>query len=174
MPSFVSHPLTDGQKVRLALSVLIIYWPIRLYQNIPGWDSDLVTNKLPFFVVEGLLTFGFMLGWVYLIDALYQRLVSQFGNAGTGELRLPAQLLLLVAAVVMALTFNAGFGYVHRRMDTGLTQQFPGLGQSPERHPHAEKNDFNLRKRMNNGLLFMALLSAFYLTTNRRSIRRIE
>lgn len=174
MPSFVSQSLTVGQKVRLALSVLAIYWPIRLYQNLGGWNPEFLTRKLPFFVVEGVLTFCFLLSWIYLIDWIQQRLMRRFGREETGQLRLPAQVTMLLAASIMAVLFNIGFGYVYRNMDTGLTDRFPTLGQAPERHQHDNEPGFGLRKRMNNGLMFMALLSAFYLTTNRRSIRRIE
>ena len=174
MPSFATYSLSFAQKVQIALSVLLIYWPVRLYQNLPGLKVNFVVQKFPFLVVEGLLTFGFLLGWVYLIDVLQQRLVGRHGRAETGELRLPAQLIMLLAATGMALLFNIGFDHVYRGMDNDLTRRFPTLGQAPERPRHPDRNDFNQRQRMNNGLVFMALLSAFYLTTNRRSVRRIE
>jgi sensor histidine kinase YesM len=174
MPSFVPQSLTTGQKVRLALSVLVIYWPVRLYQNVSGWTPDLLTQKLPYLVVEGVLSCCFLMGWVYLIDLLHQRLMSRFGRERTGELRTSAQLLLLLTASGMAVLFNIGFHSVYLRMDYKLARQFPTLDQAQERPQHSDEHDFGLRKRMNNGLVFMALLSAFYLTTNRRSIRRIE
>jgi sensor histidine kinase YesM len=114
------------------------------------------------------------MGWVYLIDLLHQRLMSRFGRERTGELRTSAQLLLLLTASGMAVLFNIGFHSVYLRMDYKLARQFPTLDQAQERPQHSDEHDFGLRKRMNNGLVFMALLSAFYLTTNRRSIRRIE
>ncbi|MBC7569079.1 MAG: hypothetical protein H7319_05015 [Spirosoma sp.] len=104
--AFVPQSLRAGQKVRIALSLLIIYWPVRLYQNIGGWNADLMTQKLLFFMVEGLLTFCFLLGWVYLIDWMQQRLMHQLGREETGQLRLPAQLLLLLATIWMDLLFN--------------------------------------------------------------------
>lgn len=174
MPSFVLQSLTAGQKIRLALSVLVVYWPVRLYQNLGGLSLAVIEQKFTFFVAEGILTFCFFLIWIYLIDWMYQRLARRFGREGTGELRLPAQMLMLLAASWMAVLFNMGFGYLYRSMDPGLIDRLPTLGQGPERHPHNDENDFGLRIRMNKGLVFMALLSAFYLTTNRRSIRRIE
>ena len=173
MPSFITHPLSFGQKSRLALSVLSIYWPVRLYQNL-GWNPDIMIQKLPYLVIEGVLTFGFLLGWVYLIDLLQQGLLRRFGREETGQLPLPAQLIPLLAASVMAVLFNIGFYTVYLRIDTNLARQFPTLDQAPEQAKHNKEHDFGLRKRMNDGLVFMALLSAFYLTTNRRSARRIE
>ena len=173
MPSFITHPLSSGQKIRLALSVLSIYWPVRLYQNL-GWRPDVLLQKFPFIVMEGVLTFGFLLGWVYLIDRLQQGLLRRFGRGETGQLPLPAQLIPLLAASVMAVLFNIGFYTIYLRVDTNLTRQFPTLDQATERSKHSEMHDFGLRRRMNDGLVFMALLSAFYLTVNRRSARRIE
>ncbi len=170
---FVPQLLTAGQKIRLALSVLSIYWPVRIYQHL-GWNPAVLADKFLFLMAEGLFSFSFLLGWVYLIDWLQHRLVHWSGRAETGQLRLPAQLLLLVVASGMAVLFNIGFYSGYTRMDPNLARKFATLSQVSERPHRTPGADFGLRMRMDNGLVFMALLSAFYLTTNRRSIRRIE
>ncbi len=152
---------------RLALGVLLIYWPIRLYQNLPVWSGAVLLRKLPFFMVEGLLVFGLLLGWVLLMDWLQDRLVGQAASPG---LRLPPQGLALLVAVGLALPANELFGRVHARMHEGLEHELPALGSAPDE----PADDNRQRRRMNNGLTVLALLAAFYLTANRRSALRIQ
>ncbi len=154
------------QHARLALGVLLIYWPIRLYQNLPGWDGAVLRRELPFLLVEGPLLFGLLLGWVLLMDGLQGRLVHPRGGTG----RLPPQLLALLVAVTLALPVNALFGLVRTRMHAG----FERAQSAPGRAPGAPADDDRQRRRMNNGLTVLALLAAFYLTANRRSARRIQ
>ena len=162
------------QKVQLAFSVFIIYWPIRFYQNVPGFDGGMLSHKLPFFLVEMGLTFVLLLGWVQLIDWLQQRLIPRLDRSTSGTIRLPVQLFALVVAVGLAIGFNNVFGWVHGRMDDGLERRFPTLGQAPDRPHPGPRDDNGQRRRMNNGLTVMGLLSAFYLVANRRSNRRIQ
>ena len=173
MDSLPANYLTLRQKALLAFSVSTIYWPIRLYQNLPVWDTGVLAGKLPFLLTELILTFVFLLGWIHLMNALQEWLEQRFGQTEMGTLRLPIQLLTLVVAVSLALLFNEVFGQVHRRMNNDLEHEFPALGQSPDT-PNSTRSDDRQRRRMNNGLTVMALLSAFYLTANRRSNRRIQ
>ncbi len=172
MDTSLPNSLTFRQKARLAFSVMAVYWPIRLYQNITGVNTELLVRGLPFLVVEGILTFLLFLGWVYLIDEIQRRLTHWFGRGGTGELRWPARLLTLLLAMGLALLFNELFGTVRRSMDEGLSRQFPSLGQAPQRS--RPSRDAEQRERMNNGLTFLALVSAFYLTAHRWSGQRIR
>ena len=162
-------PATDlllRQHARLALGVLLIYWPIRLYQNLPGWNGAVLLRELPFLLVEGLLIFGLLLGWVMLMDWLQGRLVSRRG----GGWRLPPQWLALLVAVGLALPANKLFGLVRTRMHAG----FERAQSAPGRDPGEPADDDRQRRRMNNGLTVLALLAAFYLTANQRSARRIQ
>ncbi|GAB2558299.1 sensor histidine kinase [Spirosoma areae] len=174
MDSFSANFLTLNQKIRLALSVLIIYWPIRVSVNINALNWAVLGHNLPFLLVEGVLTFGFLLGWVFLMDELQGRLTQRFGQTDTGELRWPTQVFTIVVAVGLALLFNNLFGQLHRRSERRLEREFPTLGRAPDNPFDARPNDRGQRRRMNNGLTIMALLSAFYLTANRRSTRRIQ
>ena len=154
------------QYARLALGVLLIYWPIRLYQNLPGWNGAVLLRELPFLLVEGPLLFGLLLGWVLLMDGLQGWLVSRRG----GDWWLPPQWLALLVAVGLALPANKLFGLVHTRMHAGFEREQP----APGRPPGEPADDDRQRRRMNNGLTVLALLAAFYLTANRRSARRIQ
>ena len=164
--SLDSSPLLR-QQARLALGLLLLYWPIRLYQNFPAWSGAVLWRELPFLLVEGPLIFGLLLGWVRLMDALQSRLVSQ--PAGRNRLRLPVQGLALLVAVALALPVNALFGLVRNQMHAGFERELDVPGRSP-----AEPDDNRQRRRMNNGLTVLALLAAFYLTANRRSAQHIQ
>ncbi|TGE20542.1 histidine kinase [Hymenobacter aquaticus] len=152
---------------RLALGVLLIYWPIRLYQNVPVWSGAVLLRKLPFFLVEGLLIFGLLLGWVLLMDGLQDRLG---GTAASLRRRLPPLVLTLLLAVGLAIPVNELFGRIHARMQQGLEHELPTRGPAPDE----PADDNRQRRRMNNGLTVLALLAAFYLTANRRSARLIQ
>lgn len=162
------------QKAKLAFSVFIIYWPIRFYQNLPGFDGGMLSRKLPFFLVEMALTFVLLLGWIQLIDWWQQRLIPRLDRGAPGSIRFPVQLFTLVVAVGLALGFNNVFGWVHGRMDDGLERRFPALGQAPDRSRPGPRGDNGQRRRMNNGLTVMGLLSAFYLVANRRSNQQVQ
>ena len=149
MAPSLPNSLTFRQKAWLAFSVVAVYWPIRLYQNIPGVNTDFLVKALPFLAVEGTLTFFLFLGWVYLIDEIQRRFVHWFDREGTGELRWPARLLTLLLAVGLALLCNELFGTVRRGMDDSLTRQFPSLGQAPQKS--RPSRDAGQRERMNNG-----------------------
>ncbi|WP_020606029.1 sensor histidine kinase [Spirosoma spitsbergense] len=163
--------LTPRQKARIALSILLIYWPIRVYMNVGVLSWNVLWDNAFFFVIELTLTFLFFWGWVSLIDWLQERLLRRFGADPSHALRWPVQLISLAVATGLALIFNAGFAVVHHRMDTGIERQFPRLGRPLETVPRGGREN---RQRMNNGLVFMAMLSAFYLTVNRRSTQHIQ
>jgi two-component system LytT family sensor kinase len=163
--------LTPRQKARIALSILLIYWPIRVYINVGVLSWNVLWDNAFFFVIELTLTFLFFWGWVSLIDWLQERLLRRFGADPSHALRWPVQLISLAVATGLALIFNAGFAVVHHRMDTGIERQFPRLGRPLETVPRGGREN---RQRMNNGLVFMAMLSAFYLTVNRRSTQHIQ
>lgn len=169
-----TDPLTLRQKAELAFSVFIIYWPIRLYQNIPVFNAAVLVPKIPFFLVEIGLTLSFFLGWIYLMDGLQQWLTRWLNKEPPSDVRLPTQLLMLAMAVGLAIVFNAGFGQVNRLMRTDLERQFPLPGRAPGNPRPGAAEGREQRKRMNNGLTVMGLLSVFYLTANRRSNQRIQ
>ena len=177
MESRVIAPLTWSQKVRLALSILLIYWPIRVYVNVADRSGPVLVllHKLPFLAVQILLMFAFFLSWISLIDWLQGRLLRWMGNDPSDVLRWPIQLISLVVATGLALPVNMGFGQLHQRMDTGIERQFPGLGRSPDEPSDDHPADQGQRRQhMNNGLTIMAMLSAFYLTANRRSSQQLQ
>ena len=179
----LSYRLTTRQKWQLALSVFVIYWPIRLYVNIsnPGWA--LRVSRIPFFVMEILLSVLFFYIWISITEWIQRHLFDWFGEGFLVEFRIPAQLVTLLVASLMALAFNFGFYALWRASDDFLEAQFPTYRtqsrRPPRPRPGSSEETFwrtsrEQRARINNGLTVMALLSAFYLAANRRTNRRLQ
>ena len=179
--STLSYRLTNRQKWQLALSVFVVYWPIRLYVNIsnPSWAFRV--SRIPFFVMEIILSVLFFYIWITITEWIQKRLFDWFGEGFLVEFRIPAQLATLLVASVMALTFNFGFYALWRASDDFLEKQFPTYRTESHRPPKSRPTDDAFRQasreqraRVNNGLTVMALLSAFYLAANRRTNRRLQ
>lgn len=163
--------LTGRQTARLALSIVLIYWPIRVYLNVFPITAAIVIDKLPFFAIELGVTFGFVWGWIRLVEWLLGRFMHRMPSAGA--IRFPAQLLALLIAGLLALFFNDVFGRVHRRMEQDWDAEFSQQEhrQNASRR-EADKN--RQRKRMNNGVTVLTLLAAYYLTANQRSSQQMQ
>ena len=174
MDALINNYLTLQQKIRLALSIALIYWPIRVYVNISPLSWAVVGHNWLFFVAEGVLTAGLLLGWVWLMDELQERFTYRFAQAETGDLRLRAQVITLLVAIGLALLVNKLFGQLRQFSEGRLEGKFPTAGWVRADPFDAQPDNRGQRRRMNNGLTVLALLAAFYLTANRRSTRRIH
>lgn len=180
----LSYRLTNRQKWQLALSVFAIYWPVRLYVNVQHPTLDFWLRTTPFFVMEILVTVAFFYLWISVIDWVQQRSFARFGNDFLVEFKLPAQLTTLLIASAMALVFNEGFHTLYRSLNEFLESQFSVYQQVPawsrstadNRPPTPQQRQAyrEQRRRINNGLTVMAMLSAFYLAASRRAYRRLE
>ncbi len=178
----MTYRLTTRQKWQLALSVFVVYWPIRLYVNTsnPSWAFRM--TRVPFFVMEILLSILFFFVWITVTEWIQRRLSSWFGEGLLIEFKIPAQLATILIASLMALVFNFGFYALWHTMDDFLEKQFPVYREQPHRPAAQRTPEMNaLRKetrdqrgRINNGLTVMAMLAAFYLAANRRAYRRLE
>ncbi|GAB4044205.1 sensor histidine kinase [Spirosoma litoris] len=179
----MSYRLTTSQKWQLALSVFVIYWPIRLYVNGATLDWLFSPRNIPFWVLEICLIILFLYAWLTVTEWLQQRFVSRFGDGFLIEFKIPAQVATLVIASALAVLFNIGFGMLWKGLDTVLEQQFgfyreqEARFQRPPGPPRTEEDrrrGREQRRRVNNGLTVMSMLSAFYLAANRRANRRLE
>ncbi|MVM41876.1 histidine kinase [Spirosoma sp. HMF3257] len=179
----MSNRLTTSQKWQLALSVFVIYWPIRLYVNGATLDWLFSPRNIPFWVLEISLIILFLYAWLTVTEWLQQRFVSRFGDGFLIEFKIPAQIATLVIASALAVVFNIGFGTLWRNLDDVLQQQFgfyreqearPPRYVGPPRTEEDRRRSREQRRRVNNGLTVMSMLSAFYLAANRRANRRLE
>ena len=179
----LTNRLTARQKWQLALSVFVIYWPIRLYVNIALISWPMIVHSIPFWILEILLSILFFYAWISVTEWLQQLLFNWFGEDFLIEFKIPAQLVTLAVASALAVVFNIGFIMIWHGLDDTLQQQF-GVSREQETRPlhpisspsmSAERlKNREQRRRVNNGLTVMAMLSAFYLAANRRANHRLE
>ena len=174
----MTYRLTNSQKWQLALSVFVIYWPIRLYANgvTFGWFFSL--TQLPFWILETILTILFFYAWITVMGWLQQHFFYRFGEGFLIEFKLPAQVATLLIAGILAISFNSVFSILWHSLDDTLEQRF-GIYheqalQRPVRSPEERQRSRDRRTRTNNSLTVMAMLSAFYLAANRRAYRQLE
>ena len=178
----MSYRLTNPQKWQLALSVFVIYFPIRLYINVANWNWAMAMHSIPFWILEVILSVLFFFAWLTVTEWLQQRLFKLFGEGFLIEFKIPAQLATLVIASALAVCFNIAFSMIWHGLDTALENQFGILReearpQRPALTPVAQeerRKRADQRRRVNNGMTVMAMLSAFYLAANRRTYRRLE
>lgn len=178
----MSYRLTNLQKWQLALSVFVIYWPIRLYANGTTFSWFFSLRQLPFWMLEIILSILFFYAWITVTEWLQQYFFKRFrlGEGFLIEFRIPAQVATLIIASTLAVSFNSAFSVLWHTLDDALEQNF-GLYheqetrlQRPTRSLEERQRNRDRRRRINNGLTVMAMLSAFYLSANRRAYRRLE
>lgn len=179
----LTYRLTTSQRWQLALSVFVVYWPLRLYINITNPVWALKPARLPFFVMEIVLSVLFFFAWIGVSEWFHRRFFSVwFGERFLVEFKLPAQLATLVIASMMAVSFNLGFYAIWHALDNMLEARLPSyhMQQPPRKAPPTpaeekmRQDGRDQRRRANNALTVMAMLSAFYLAANRRAYRRLE
>ena len=184
----MSYRLTNSQKWQLALSVFVVYWPIRLYANGATFSWFFSVRQMPFWVLETILTVLFFYAWITVTEWLQQHFFYRFGEGFLIEFKIPAQVATLVIASALAVSFNSAFAVLWHSLDDAIEQRF-GLYHEPEPHqlkaqtqvqtppvrsPEEKQRARERRRRTNNALTVMAMLSAFYLSANRRAYRRLE
>lgn len=177
----MTYRLTTLQKWQLALSVFVVYWPIRLYVNINNVSWFFKATRIPFFLLEIVVLLSFFFIWISVTEWIQRRLFSWFGDGFLIEFRIPAQLATILTASVMAVMFNFVFSGLWRGLDNLLENRFSIYRNEPRRQTEnsadvqrLKRENREQRNRVNTGLTVMAMLSAFYLAANRRANRRLE
>ncbi|GAB4020583.1 hypothetical protein GCM10028808_62290 [Spirosoma migulaei] len=172
MKTKTESQLTYQQKWQLATTIFAIYWPIRLYVHIDNLSLALVQHVWPFWIMEIIVTILFFGLWLVVTDWIQERFFSQMNKEFLIEFDLPAQLVTLVLAGALAILFNMAFHRLWVTMAGVERFQFsqPVRVQSLSIRPEER----NRRRKIDNGLTVMAMLSAFYLAANRRGYKRLE
>jgi hypothetical protein len=165
-----SYHLSARQKWKLALSLVIIYFPIHTYVNFPEWHHNWaeLLRALPVLLVQGVVMLGFYFIWLNLVEWIQQRLFGRFGEDFLLELKLPAQLATLLVSMVLA----AGFILVYTTLIRFFFHLLPGLRAG--RPPGLTPAHVALHHRANDGFFLMLMLSAFYLVANSRALLRVR
>ncbi|GAB4017846.1 sensor histidine kinase [Spirosoma koreense] len=174
----MSYRLTNSQKWQLALSVFVVYWPIRLYANGATFSWLFSLRQMPFWILETILTVLFFYAWITVTEWLQQHFFHRFGEGFLIEFKIPAQIATLIIASALAVSFNSAFAVIWHSLDDFIEQRY-GLyheprPQTPTRSDEERQRARERRRRTNNALTVMAMLSAFYLSANRRAYRRLE
>lgn len=173
-----TYRMTARQKWQLALSVFVVYWPVRLYVNLAGAPSAVWVRAVPVFFMEIVLSVGFFFLWLSVTEWIQARLSDWFGDGFLIEFKIPAQLLTLLIASGLAVLFNVVFNALRHELNDFLKGQFAfyrewpfqvrrGAGEPPPRA------FFQLHTRVNNGITVLAMLAGFYLAANRRAYKRL-
>lgn len=181
----ISNPLTNLQKWQLAASVFAIYWPIRLYANWPirlrdgyNWPTWLFLERVwPLWLMEIAFTMVFFWLWLHVTEWIQQRFFQQSGKEFLVEFNLPAQLATLLVAGALAVLFNLFFSHVWVFI-SALLEKYLSYSQEIDWKKVVNSDcwpvDFERRRKINDGLTVMAMLSGFYLAANRRGYKRLE
>ncbi|MCC3156498.1 histidine kinase [Hymenobacter sp. 15J16-1T3B] len=169
-PAPASYHLSARQKWKLALSLVIIYFPIHTYLNFPEWHRnwDGLLHSVPLLLTQVVVMLGFYFIWLNLVEWIQQRLFGWFGEDFLLELKLPAQLATLLVSMVLA----AGFILVYSTLIRTFFHLLPGLRSS--RPPGLTPEHMALHRRANDGFFLMLMLSAFYLVANSRALLRVR
>ena len=179
-----THLLSLQQKIRLALIVFAIYWPIRLYVNLDHFGWQTLKHNWLLWVVEVVVTVLSFTFWLSVTEWIEQRFVGPFRAGYLIELNLPAQFATLAVAGLLAVGFNIGYGQLWRTLDHVLNrdpdeevvrQNTPiDRGHHSFRPNGPRRGDRQRRDKLNTGLVVITLMSAFYLAANRRGNQQIQ
>lgn len=181
----VPYRLTFLQKLRLALSVFTIYWPIRLYVNIAYWSWETLEDTWLLWILEIILTISFFIFWLAVTEWLEQKFAHLLPNGFQLRFSFAGPLANLVVAGALAVVFNTGFHQLwhwtnHLTYNDSerreVMMSLPSEKESRKRSGFSDRHDSerDQRRRANNGLMMIAMLSAFYLAANWRSVRQLE
>ncbi|GAB3943148.1 hypothetical protein GCM10028805_08910 [Spirosoma harenae] len=168
--------LTNRQKWELATTVFAIYWPVRLYVHINHFSLAILQRIWPYWVVEIIVTILFFGLWLTMMDWIQQRISGQMQKEFLIEFGLPAQLATLVVAGALAIVFNMAFYrlwiFMAETERARYTQSVPI--KAPTTSTPRQSAERGERRKIDDGLTIMAMLSAFYMGANRKGYKRLE
>ncbi len=194
MSSAKSYRLSVWQIAQLTLFVLVVYYPILLYVNLPDRSWDFLVQALPYLLMQGGLMFLLYFFWIFIVEWLLQKLADRFGDQFMFEFKWPGQLVSIVVAICFAMFFNIIFHQIRRQVlrnpnrQEAAVKQVTGQPQRPDsaRTRTATGSDsgngrgrnsngrWEFFERSNNGFAVVIMLSIFYLAANRRANRRMK
>lgn len=160
-----AYRLNRRQKWRLALNLLVIYYPILLYMFTPQWAG--LRRELTSFLLQFGTLLPFYFVWLNLAEWLQYRLFNWFGADFLLRLRLPAQLTLVAIAAVLAISFLVVW-------TSALELAQWALPPPAAEHAAHSADYWELFKRANEGFFLMLMLSSFYLLATQQTQLRVQ
>jgi two-component system LytT family sensor kinase len=147
-----------------------------LYQS-GSVHLEILDHVWPLWLMEIAFTILFFALWLNVTEWIQQRFFNQSGKEFLVEFKLPAQLATLVIAGALAVLFNLLFRHLWISI-SGILEGSLHYSQmrawKPSIDPAALELEFERRRKANDGLTVMAMLSLFYLAANRRGYKRLE
>ena len=164
--------LTSRQKWKLAVGLVLLYYPILIYIDFPEWDHNWagVLRNLPVQLLGSIITLSFYFLWLHIVEWIQARLFRRFGDDFLLEMKLPAQLATLGVSLVLAGIFILAYGVVLAAVQRVLPHF---LAPSPEAM-HLSVEHRALFLRANKGFFLMLMLTAFYLVANSQALLRVR
>jgi two-component system LytT family sensor kinase len=171
----MEYRLSNKQKWQLAATLLLIYYPVLFYVDVPVYLNAGIAPLSVFYheATTVVIIFLEFFIWIAVSEWILNILFEKFGEEFMLRFQVPAQLTALLIATVMGLAFVFASGRVFGAIDrlamtifnTHLFVSFP-LSYATE--------FFELYKRANIAFILILMLSAFYLIGNRRAHLRMK
>ena len=178
--------LSVGEKSKwmLALGIVLVYLPIRIYVSNTVFTCQIVLNKLPLWIIEWLVNVIFFRVWIGIIDYI-QTLAGRI--AKKIRFRFITQLATFFTGFFLAVLFNSVFVFMWVRMATFYNRNFnvdifatQGAPDSLTQPVNNAASDLTIismltsnpsqKTKANTGLTIMAMLATFYIFSNRRML----
>lgn len=166
--------LTASQKWQIAINVIIIYLPIRIYININDFGEVDFLQRIPLWFMEVGVNILFFFLWISILEWIQQQLFNWFGQGVLIDFKIPTQIATFIIACGLAVLFNMGFRNLWSAAESTLENQFGLTRRLAKINENAQRFNHQQKRKTNTGLTIMAMLSAFYLASNRRANRQLE
>lgn len=167
MTRIAGSRITLKQAISLGLLILVVYFPIILYVNIPTYD---IWGQLDFLLFPAGVNLAFYVLFILAADRIIDRFEGLLGERFLVESQVPAVILsipiALLATIFLQFMFEIAVTIFYD--DTA----YP-VGSS------TDSADFDMEslekiKRVNNGLSFLIILSISYLLINRKGTVKMK
>jgi two-component system LytT family sensor kinase len=171
----MAYRLGKKQKWQLAATLLLIYYPVLLYVDLPVYLAAGVAPMALLYheSVTVVIIFVIFFIWIGVSEWIFNILFKKFGEEFLLRFDVPAQLASLFIAALMTLAFIYASREVFGMVDLLARKIFnaPVFVSFPKTYAH---EFFDLYKRANIGFIVILMLSAFYLIGNRRADLRMQ
>ncbi|WP_149241767.1 histidine kinase [Dyadobacter sp. 32] len=169
MKTYQLHSLAGRKKWQLAVGIVLVYLPIRIYVSNVQIDWAMVQTKAPLWTIEFLVNVAFFRVWIIIVEK-----IGFFFEWIDGRItvQLPARLFAFLFGVGIAIMFNFAFIGIWIGMTSFFKTQFDVIITRTqfERNPYTRAQ----RTKANTGLTVMAMLATFYIVSNRKNFLKVQ
>ena len=163
MRSYKLRSLSDKKKWQLAVGIVLVYLPIRIYISNIEIDLPMIQTKAPLWAIEFLVNVAFFRLWISIIEK-----IEDFFKWIDGRItfQLPSRLFAFLFGIALAILFNLAF----IQLWIGMLSFFKTEFNLTVYRTSIERNTYRngQKNKANTGLTVMAMLATFYLVSNRK------